>query len=185
MAMKELILYPTETVYGLGVNAFDVEAWQRLCVLKGRSEKQTASWLVRERADIERLGVVTDKAKRLIETYLPGPLTVVLKATEVVPAYCKAVDGTVSFRISSDPLAQQLIFEYMKKSGGVPLTCTSANVHGEPTLHTVTEIVEQFGERKNVITRVIDDGKREGQASTVVRCIGDRLEVLREGVIKL
>ncbi|MBP6881907.1 MAG: threonylcarbamoyl-AMP synthase [Candidatus Pacebacteria bacterium] len=183
--MKEIILYPTETVYGLGVNAFDVDAWQQLCVLKGRSAAQTASWLVRDIADIERLGVMTEKARELIEQYLPGPLTLVLQASDLVPGHCKAEDGTVSFRLSSDHLAQQLIGEYMEKSGGVPLTCTSANVHGEPTLPTVTEILEQFGDRRKMITSVIDGGVRAGKSSTVVRCVGEDVVVLRQGEIKI
>jgi L-threonylcarbamoyladenylate synthase len=185
LLMKEIILYPTETVYGLGVNAFDADAWQQLCVLKGRSAQQTASWLVRNVSDIERLGRVTSQARKLIEQYLPGPLTLILQATDLVPEYCKAEDGTVSFRLSSDPLAEQLIEDYMEKSSGVPLTCTSANVHGEPTLPTVAEILEQFGNRRELITKIIDGGARNGQSSTVVRCIGEEMVVLRQGDIEI
>jgi L-threonylcarbamoyladenylate synthase len=183
--MKEVILYPTETVYGLGVNAFDQAAWQQVCALKGRSTEQTASWLVRGVEDMERLAVVSNGARELIAQYLPGPLTLVLVALPSVPTYAKAQDGTVSFRISSDPFAQQLIGAYMEKSGGVPLTSTSANVHGAPTLPAVDLILAQFGERKSLITNVIDGGVRCGQSSTVVRCIGDAVEVLREGAIRL
>lgn len=183
--MKELLLYPTETVYGLGVSAFDQVAWQQLCALKGRSVEQTASWLVRSISDIERLSVVTDSAKRLIDQYLPGPLTLVLQASPNIPTYAKAKDGTVSFRISSDPVAQQLIADYMEKNGGVPLTCTSANVHGAPTEATVEKILEQFGTRIDLITEVIDGGARCGESSTVVRCVGDTVEVLRQGSLVL
>ena len=183
--MTEIILYPTETIYGLGVNAFDQAAWEHLCVLKARETAQTASWLVRDLGDIERLGVVTEAARQLVERYLPGPLTLVLAASDVVPVYCRAADDTVSFRISSDSLAQQLIAEYMKESDGVPLTCTSANVHGEPTAASPAEILAQFGERAHMITKVIDGGLREGQASTVVRCVGGGIEVLREGSVVL
>jgi L-threonylcarbamoyladenylate synthase len=184
-AMSEIILYPTETIYGLGVNAFDEEAWAKLCVLKGRSESQTASWLVRSIADIERLAEVTEEARQLMEKYLPGPLTVVLKARDNVPLQCRAADGTVSFRISSDPIAQRIITKYMEGSGGVPLTCTSANVHGQPTMSTPEEILEQFGERQHLITEVIDDGVRNGLASTVVRCAEGVIEVLRSGTITI
>lgn len=180
--MIEVILYPTETVYGLGVNAFDPVAWNELCVIKGRSTTQTASWLVRNVTDIEYFGVVTKEARELISHYLPGPLTLVLQATDAVPDYCKAADGTVSFRVSSDPLAQELISEYMQKNNA-PLTCTSANVHGEPTCATVVEILEQFGDRKSLITRIIDGGVRNGKSSTVVRCVGGQVLVLREGAI--
>jgi tRNA threonylcarbamoyl adenosine modification protein (Sua5/YciO/YrdC/YwlC family) len=183
--MSEIFLYPTETIYGLGVNAFDKKAWSDLCVLKGRDEAQTASWLVRDMIDVERLAVVTDNARVLAKRYLPGPLTLVLQARKTVPEHCLAADGTVSFRISSDPLAQQLIAEYMRKSGGVPLTCTSANVHGAPTPSMVEEILRQFGERSEMVTKVIDGGVRIGTPSTIVRCVGEWVEVLRQGAVTL
>lgn len=181
--VSEIILYPTETVYGLGVHAFDAEAWRDLCVLKGRSEAQRASWLVRDMSDIERLAVVTPAARELAKQYLPGPLTLVLQAKDTVPTHCVAADGTVSFRISSDGVAAALIADYMERSGGVPLTCTSANVHGLPPQTTPTEILLQFGDRATMITQVIDGGKRSGQASTVVRCVGEDVSILRQGVI--
>lgn len=185
MKQSDIILYPTETVYGLGVNAFDKKAWEDLCVLKGRNAAQTASWLVRDLADIDRLGVVTESAASLIRDHLPGQLTLVLVARDTVPAHCRAEDGTVSFRISADPLAQELITHYMEKNEGVPLTCTSANVHGAPTLETPAAILEQFGERADMITEVIDGGSRTGVPSTVVRCVGDEVEVLRRGAVEL
>lgn len=183
--MSEIILYPTETVYGLGVNAFDAAAWSLLCTLKGRAEKQTASWLVRSEDDIERLGVVTSTARQIMEKHMPGPVTLVLQARGTVPKRCQAVDRTVSFRMSSDPLATKLIFEYMKHSNGVPLTCTSANVHGLPTLTNPVAIMNQFGDRRSLITRVIDGGARSSEPSTVVRCVGKRVEVLRQGAVTL
>ncbi len=183
--MSEIILYPTETVYGLGVNAFDSEAWSNLCILKGRDTKQQPSWLVRSISDINRLGEVNEVAKRIIEEYLPGPLTIILKATAVVPKNCQALDGTVSFRISSDIHAQELINEYMGSNDGVPLTCTNANRHGLLTLKTPFDILNQLGQYSHMVTKVIDCGAREGYPSTVVRIVGDGVEVVREGVISL
>ena len=185
MLMSEIILYPTETIYALGVNAFDESAWLNLCKLKGRKASQTASWLVRDLDDIERLAVVGEEARCLAEDHLPGPLTLVLEAKPSVPPPCCAADNTVSFRISSDKVAQDLIANYMKKSNGVPLTCTSANVHGEQSQDDPDRILEQFADRKDMITAVIDDGVRNGEASTVVRCLGGKAEVLREGAIVL
>lgn len=183
--MSEIILYPTETVYGLGVNAFSQSDWQELCRLKNRSSAQTASWLVRSVDDIERMAEVTEKGREIMNKYLPGPLTVVFKAKDSVPVYCRAADGTVSFRISSDPLAQELINEYMEKSGGVPLTCTSANLHGLPSEISVKDILSQFNSNSNLITRVIDGGVRSGVSSTVVSFINDEVKILRQGAVEL
>ena len=180
--MKEIILYPTETIYGLGVNVFDEEAWLRLCALKNRPAAQPASWLVRSVDDIEKYAEVTDKARLIIDKYLPGPLTIVLQAKHLT-GFGKNEDETIGFRISSDLKAQSLISDYMKKNNA-PLTCTSANLHGQKTNSTVSKILAQFGSESDQITTVIDDGERYGKGSTIVRCIGETVEILREGTIK-
>jgi len=178
--MSEIILYPTETIYALGVNPFDRTAWHALCELKGRIGEQTASWLVRSVEDIEQYAEITPQARALIDKHLPGPLTIVLKAKASVPKNVQALNGTVSFRISSDKLAQEIIARYMKKYHA-PLTCTSANPHGQPTRATPQEIVTQFGERASMISEIFDDGPRHQPASTIVRCVGDSMTILRQG----
>lgn len=180
--MSEIILYPTETIYGLGVNVLDDQALDALFALKGRDESKAVSWLVRSAEDIARYAHIPLSAEELIDTFLPGPLTLILQVRDGVPSRCVAKDGTVGFRISSDPVAQGLIFEYMT-AHDAPLTCTSANVSGCAPKETVEAICAQFGDRRDMITRVIDDGPRSGTASTVVRCVEDAVSVLREGSI--
>lgn len=182
--MSEIILYPTETVYALGVNPFDRAAWNELCELKGRRGDQTASWLVPSVEDIAFYAEVTPEAKELMERYLPGPLTIVLKAKSHIPRDVQALDGTVSFRVTSDPVAAELIKEYMA-THDVPLTCTSANVHGQPTMSTPEGIAAQFGDRVQQISKIVDDGPRIGRPSTIVRCVDGHVTVLRKGSIPL
>ena len=176
--MIPVILYPTETVYGLGVNPFDERAWRLMCDIKGRPDRKPASWLVKDVAEIEKYARVPDSARELMRSYLPGPMTIILVAKDIVPVYAKAKDGTVSFRVSSDPVAQNLVAKYSH-----PLTCTSANLSGEPTLPTTEEILKQLGQEASFITEVYDDGPRTGAPSTVVRCLGEEVEVLRAGDI--
>lgn len=180
LCMRKVFLYPTETVYGLGVNPFDEVAWRIMCDIKGRPDRKPTSWLVESVSEIERYAEVSDTARILIETHLPGPLTIILKAKSKVPSYAQAKDGTVSFRVSSDPIAQELI-----ASLDYPLTCTSANLSGEETLSTPEEILKQLGQEAALITDVYDDGPRTGIASTVVRCVGEEIEVLRAGAVAL
>lgn len=182
--MSEIILYPTETIYALGVDPFNELAWLDLCALKGRDTEQTASWLVRNIEDIERYAELPEIARKIAEDYLPGPLTLILKAKDIVPDWARGPLDTVSFRVSSDPAAEALINEHMALHDA-PLTCTSANVHGLDTAPTPKEIKEQFGPRAEAITRTIDDDVRYGMPSTVVRVLGDQVEVLREGTIVL
>lgn len=176
-----IILYPTETIYGLGVNPFDAEALKALYLLKGREEQKAVSWLVRDIADIEQYAEVSDVAAKIASLFLPGPLTLVLPIRkDAVPAHCTY--ETVGFRISTDEVAQKIIAEHMAQHSA-PLTCTSANVSGMETGTIVADILAQFGERKSLITDIYDDGPRRGVSSTVVQVVGDDVVCLREGVI--
>lgn len=177
-----MILYPTETLYALGVNALDEKELAKLFALKERQEGKVASWLVRDITDIQKYAEMSPEAIQIAEQFLPGSLTLVLKARDTVSPQVVASDHTVGFRVSSDPVAQKIIMDFMEEHDA-PLTCTSANVSGSPTLQTPSEILQQFGAQASMITEIIDDGPRKGLASTVVRVIGDEVTVLREGEI--
>lgn len=177
-----MIIYPTETLYALGVNALDSSELRDLYELKERQRSQPASWLVRDIADIEKYATVTPQAQKIAERFLPGSLTLVLQAKEHIAAEFLAEDRTIGFRISTDPIAAQLIAEFMEEFHA-PLTCTSANVSGSPTLPTPGEILQQFGAKASMIGKIYDDGPRKGLASTIVRVVDDTVTVLREGNI--
>ena len=177
-----MILYPTETLYALGVNALEVMELQKLYAQKERNPSKATSWLVRDMDDVRKYAFVGVKAAKIAEQFLPGKLTLVLKALTSLPREILSTDGTVGFRISSDIHAQKLIADWMEKNNA-PLTCTSANVSGLATLGTVSEILQQFGPRAKMITNIIDDGPRKGLASTIVRVIDEEVTVLREGDI--
>lgn len=180
--MKDIILYPTETLYGLGVHAFDREALDALFELKGRDSSKAATWLVRSVDDIRTYAELSPVAAKIAERFLPGALTLVLPTKEEIPTEVTAGDGTIGFRISSDEISQKVIEAYMEENNA-PLTCTSANLSGSPAFPTVDEILQQFGEHANLITQVVDDGPRKGLASTVVKVVGDEVIVIREGEI--
>ncbi len=185
--MDEIILYPTETVYGLGVNALSETALQTLFKRKGRDVKKAVSWLVRSTDDIAKYAEVSKKALAIFEQFLPGPITLVLPVKECVPDFAASPDRTVGFRISSDTSAATLIEEFMKEHNA-PLTCTSANVSGLPTLATTEGIIKQFqssDKKFRGFSRVVDDGPRSGLPSTVIKVVDDELLLLREGVIPL
>jgi L-threonylcarbamoyladenylate synthase len=177
-----IILYPTETLYALGVNALDPEQLRLLFQLKGRDQTQTASWQVRGMDDVRKYAEVSETAEAIAEKFLPGPLTLVLPSKDIVPAKQTAHDGTIGFRISSDPIAHQTVCDFMEEFDA-PLTCTSANVHGAPTFSTPGEILQQFGEKAQRIGKIIDGGSRKSLATTVVRVIGDTITIIREGDI--
>ncbi len=177
-----MILYPTETLYALGVNALDEKELQKLYELKDRDTSKPPSWLVRSVADIEEYGILTPKAVKIAERFLPGRLTLVLEARLSVPRNVIAKDSTIAFRVSADNKAVEVVKQFME-AHNAPLTCTSANVSGLATLGTPSEILQQFGAKAKRIDTVVDDGPRKGLASTIVRVVGEEVVILREGDI--
>lgn len=185
--MDDIILYPTETVYGLGVNALSPSALETLFKRKGRDAKKAVSWLVRNIDDVARYAQISPKALAILEQFLPGPMTLVLPVKDSVPDFATSFDRTVGFRISSDKYAESLVNEFMAEHDA-PLTCTSANVSSLATLTTPESIINQFkmcDKKFAGFSRVVDDGPRSGLPSTVVKVVDDELLLLREGVIPL
>jgi L-threonylcarbamoyladenylate synthase len=174
-------LYPTETIYALGVHAFDADALTLLAQIKGRSATQAVSCLVRDASDIAKYVEIHETAEKLITAFMPGSMTIVLPCSDERLKHVSA-NGTVSFRISPDLVAQQTITDFMEKYNA-PLTCTSANLHGRIPAQSPKTILSQLGEQAGHITKIIDDGPRSGMASTVVSCAQDEVQILRTGAI--
>jgi len=172
----EIVAYPTETYYGLGVSALDELALARLKLLKGRGDKAT-SVLVHGPAMIDRLcRKVPPLALALMERYWPGALTIALPARRGLPPPIVS-DGCVAMRESSHPTARALV-----ESFGAPLTATSANLAGQPPA-TSAEAVEEVFEGR---CRVLHGGTTPGGApSTLVRVRGNRIEILRRGAVEI
>lgn len=179
---KRIALYPTDTVYGLGVDATDPEAVLHLQELKGRDDKKPISIVVSDAAMLEKYAIVTPLARKLIEKYLPGKITVVLNAKAgMLPERITGGTGTIGVRIPNHPIPLNLVREW-----GVPITATSANVAGMDTDKTPQAIVAQFGEKGEWITDVFDEGELpESLPSTVVDARGDTPVVIRQGAVEI
>jgi L-threonylcarbamoyladenylate synthase len=172
----EVIAYPTETFYGLGVNAMDELALARLRLLKGRDQK-AMSVLVQGDEMVDRLcRNIPPLARRLMERYWPGPLTLALPARRGVPAPLVA-NGCVAIRESPHPTARALVVAF-----GGPITATSANLAGEPPASTPEAVEDAFEGRCRVIHAGATPG---GGPSTLVRVRGNRVEILRRGVLEV
>ncbi len=172
-----VVAYPTETLYGLGVDPFQEEALERLYVLKGRPASMPVSILV-EDADMLRefAGDLTAAANRLIEALLPGPLTLVLRAQPGLPARLISDTGKIGIRISAHPLMKHLFAMYSS-----PITTTSANPTGRPDATMAKDILVYFPEG---IDCILDAGPvTGGVGSTVVDVTADPYTILREGAV--
>lgn len=174
----KLVLYPTDTLYGLGADATNPKALARLRELKGREKKKPLSVLVPDHASISRYAHMSETARSLAARFLPGALTLVLPATDRIPAEI-TLNGAIGIRIPDDPFCRALAQAF-----GKPITATSANKSGRETPATVEEVICQFGPDAHEIALAIDSGSRKGNiGSTVVRVAGETSYVLREGAI--
>ena len=170
-----LIAYPTDTVYGLGCNPFDVDAVDRLVRAKERV-KGSLPILVSSLAEAERVGEINEKSAALARKFWPGPLTLVVPTRSILPAKVTDNSQLVGLRIPNHEAARRLILG----SGGA-IVGTSANISGQRSLSTAQEVLRELGGR---IDLVLDGGHTMlGRESTVVRIVGDEIVLLREAAI--
>ena len=168
-----LVVYPTDTAYGLGADPFQEKAIGRLFTSKSRPRDQPLSIAVADIPELFRFGETTPIAEAFCAKNLPGPFTVVLRATPQAPRPIISKDGRIALRIPGHPIPRLLA-----KSIG-PITSTSANRHGQPAPRTCEGAREQLGDRVDVY---VDGGPTPlGGESTVVDLSGNRARILRQG----
>lgn len=172
-----LVLFPTETVYGIGANALDEKAVKKIYEAKGRSSDNP---LIAHISNLEMLKkLVTEigeREKKLIEKFWPGPLTIIFNKSNIVPNIITAGLETVAIRMPSNEIAKRLI-EY----SGVPIAAPSANISGKPSGTVVEDILEELDGK---VEYIIDGGMVDiGLESTVIRVIDGKVHILRPGKI--
>ena len=171
------VVIPTETQYGLALRADGADAAERLGRIKKRRRAQTAALFVKNIPMAERFCKFGPAARRLAETFLPGPLTLVLPGrpgqTAVSPAFCSP-DG-FGIRISSSPVVAALMDKV-----DFAVTATSANISGRMTPPTIEEIVRDLGD---AVALFIDGGPCRGVIPSTVVKATDEVSVLRPGLI--
>lgn len=177
----ELIVLPTDTVYGVAADAFNPQAVQRLLDAKGRTRQSPPPVLVADMNAITALAEsLPDPVQRLAEAFWPGPLTIVVPAQPSLSWDLGDTGGTVALRIPQ----QELTLEILRETG--PLAVSSANLHGEPAALTATDADRMLGANVAVI---LDAGEgMSGVSSTIVDATvvpEGRLRVLRRGSVSL
>lgn len=172
-----LVAFPTETVYGLGANALDEAPVLRIFQVKNRPKDNPLIVHIANKDDVNLLAErVPSKARRLIDSFWPGPLTLLLPKSELVPAATTAGLATVAVRMPSHPIAQALISE-----ADVPVAAPSANLAGRPSPTSAKHVLDDLSGRIEV---VIDGGEvGYGVESTVLDMTVDPPVVLRPGPI--
>ena len=172
-----VIAYPTETFYGLGGSAFDERSIRKIFELKGRAEDKPLLVLIGER---KQLSLLIEKPvfpfERLVDTFWPGPLTVIFKASPKLPLLLLGNKEKIGIRISGCETARSLPIRC-----GLPITSTSANISGQPVLCSAEEILKEWGDR---IDLILDGGVlQKSRGSTIIDISDNRLVLIREGDI--
>lgn len=174
-----LVLFPTETVYGIGANALDASAVNKIFVAKGRAQDNPLIVHVSNIQMVENIVTeITDLEKRLMENFWPGALTIIFKrkSNEVIPNVVTANLDTVGIRMPSNIIAKKLI-----EKAGVPIAAPSANVSGKPSGTNVEDIIDEFDGK---VAYILDGGLSDiGLESTVIKVEGENINILRPGKI--
>ena len=170
-----LVAFPTETVYGLGASAFDADAAKKIYAAKGRPSDNPLIVHVCDKSQINDIAAeIPDAAQIVIDKFMPGPVTIILKKKSVVPDDVTAGLDTVAIRFPAHETAQRLI-----AAAGVPIAAPSANLSGKPSPTKAKHVIKDMTGR---IDAIIDGGDcNVGVESTIVDFTGERPVILRPG----
>lgn len=173
-----IVVYPTETFYGLGVK-FDMEdSLKKLCNIKQRPEEKAMPLIIGNKGLLSVIAAsINDMALLLMDRFWPGPLTLIFLAKENLSEYITAGTHMIAVRIPGESFALHLA-----KTASFPITATSANLSGTSPAQDAETVIRYFGDK---IDLIIDGGHTSGGlASTIVDVTGNKIKILREGVIK-
>lgn len=174
LADGQLVAFPTETVYGLGANALDREAVLGIFAAKGRPADNPLIVHIHDRAQLDGICEVSEVALHLMDTFWPGPLTIILPKKEAVPYEVTANLETVAVRMPSHPVAAALL-----KACNLPIAAPSANRSGKPSPTSAQHV---FADMDGRIPLILDGGDSEvGLESTVISLVGEKPCILRPG----
>jgi len=180
LARSGVIVYPTDTIYGLGVSAVDAKAVAKLPELKARSGDMPISIAVADLEMMEKIAVTTPIVRKIYNDFLPGGLTLLLdirpEARSELPSLLLSNTGKIGVRVPNHNLTLALINRF-----GKPITATSANLHGGPAPVSIAATVDQLGDGVDLY---IDCGTtKTSEASTILEISGSSINIIREGTI--
>ena len=170
-----ILAFPTDTVFGLGC-IMDRKAIEKIYVVKGRSFDKPLPMMCSNLKMIEEVAYVSEKAKKIIDAFVPGPLTLIFSKKENVEDYITQGKKTIGIRVPDDEFILDLI-----DSLNMPLMVTSANNSGEPSLAKWKDV---YGIMKGKIDGIVCEDAR-GEVSSTIIDVSDDIKILREGPISL
>ena len=170
----EVVAFPTETVFGLGVKFSHLEALEKIYEIKHRNHSKAISLMIYDPKDIEKYAYVNEAAKKIIDAFMPGMITIILKKRPFIDDYFTAFLDTIGIRIPDDPFVLALL----NLTG--PMLVTSANLSGEASLVDDKAVKKVFDGK---IPMIVEGECISKKASTIVDLSKGKIEILRIGDI--
>ncbi len=171
----ELVIFPTDTLYGIGADPFNENSVKKVFIAKNRPFDMPLSLAVSNEKMMESVAVLNESARKLIRKFLPGPLTVMLTKKPTIPDILTSSTNQVGIRIPDHPLAIRLIDKFG------PITATSANLHSHPDPVEASVAIKDLKGHAQIC---VDCGKTKHSAgSTIVDVSDGAVEIIRKGVI--
>ena len=171
----EIVVYPTDTLYGLGADIYNNDAVRKVYKIKGRSFNNPLSIAVSDFKELRKLAYTNKNTQILAKSFLPGKLTLILYKKKCVSNIISGNLDKVAVRIPNNKIALELLSNFG------PLTATSANIHGLKTPSNIKDIKKQF--KENDIAVCLDIGNINDKPSTIVDLTNDKINIVRKGAI--
>lgn len=176
----KVIVYPTDTLYGLGVNALDKAAVDKLFRVKKRPRVKPVSIIIKDIKMARRFAYIDARAEKILNALWPGPITVVLSRKDTLPSIVSGGKNTIGMRIPNSEFTKSLM-----NQADFPVTSTSVNVSGKELLRKTCEITKVFESEKYQPDLIIDAGVLpEVEASTIIDLTTSKPKILRVGPVK-
>ncbi len=168
-----IIIYPTDTVYGIGCDLYNKRMIEKIHEIKRRSQKQPFSFICADLRDISQYAIVSNYAYKTMKRLLPGPYTFILPASRLVPKILMTKRQTTGIRVPANEICLSLVREL-----GHPIISTSASTDKDEILSDPEEIRKRYGHAVNLI---LDGGILASEKSSVISLVDDSPEVIRAG----
>lgn len=174
-----VIIFPTETVYGIGTNAYCEESVKKIYEVKQRPGEKPLSIMVGNEEEISKYAVISNEIEeKIIKNFMPGPLTIILKKKTGIFDYISSGKDTIGIRIPDNKMIMSIL-----KESKLPVVAPSANISGKPSGIILEEILKDFDGKVDIC---INGGKAKlSEPSTIVQVIDNKPVILRQGKIKL
>ncbi len=172
-----IVIFPTETVYGIGTNAYCEKSVEKIYEIKERPEEKPLSILVSNVNEISKYAIINNSMEeQIIKNLMPGPITIILEKRPEVFNYITSGKNTIGIRIPDNKIILKIL-EALK----LPIVAPSANISGHPSGIELNEILPDF---ENKVDICIDGGKSElSESSTIVQVVDNEIKILRQGKI--